>query len=230
MQPGPLLALLLLLLGPGVAVAGPWARGEGVTFVSVSHGASSDPTWWGTPWASVNHWTGLYVERGATRRLTLGLDAGSADFGRTLDLLLFASRALDDGSGPHRLAAEFGLGLRRDALGTRPLLRPGLSWGRGFESGWGAGWASVVVQAVHEPMLAETDWKLDTTLGIKPDPRWMAILQFENGLPAGGEAYVRAVPSVVRRVGPGRHVQFALTAGLAGDRSVGGKIGVWLEF
>jgi len=93
------LFLLLALITPGMAAAGPWPREVRQTFLSVSveHNRAD------------NTYASLYGEYGLTPRNTLGLELGRA-LGSETTAIVWLQRALDGGQGPNRLAMQAGAG------------------------------------------------------------------------------------------------------------------------
>ncbi|MEX5729886.1 hypothetical protein Ga0609869_003239 [Rhodovulum iodosum] len=220
--------VLMLLLGAPGAHAGAWPRGEGQAFLSFSQAHSADP---GQRGGTPDSYAGLYAEYGLGPRLTLGLDAGHARDAGSWTAIAYLRRSLDRGAGRHRVAAELGLGARgRAGRRAEPVLRPGLSWGMGLNTRWGPGWAGVESYAEHRVESAETALKADTTLGLKPRPGRMLILQIQTGDYPGAAPYLRLAPSLVQRVGRHGHLELGLTAAALGDTRVGVKLGTWVAF
>ena len=54
--------------------------------------------------------------------------------------------------GEHKVAADLGFGLLADGVEpTQTRIRPGLAWGRGFESRWGGGWLGMEASYEYPP-------------------------------------------------------------------------------
>ena len=110
------------------------------------------------------------------------------------------------------------------------MLQFGAAWGRGISTRWGNGWiaadGAVRYRLETEGIVA----KLDLTVGIKPFDRAKLFVQVQAGRYPDADPYLRVVPSVAYRIAPGRHIELGVPVGLAGDNSVGVKIGTWLEF
>jgi hypothetical protein len=227
-----LIALASICFG-AQAEAGAWPREKGTTFLSFGHAASTGTTTLLTPDFQINNYTSVFAEYGLTESLTIGLNAGFGgddDYSVQAGYVFARYPVWSDDSG-HRVGAEIGFGLIDDEPdGRQRRVIPGLSWGYGFESRWGGGWAGIEASADFRMPSGDTAWKADVTLGIKPTDNWMAILQVQNGLYPDAEALVRVAPSVVRRIGARAHVQIGGFAGLVGDDSIGGKVAVWLSF
>jgi hypothetical protein len=227
-----LLALLCLLLAPRDAAAGAWPREKGATFLSVSHTVSTGLATLLVPTEDLRGYTSFYAEHGLTATWTVGLDAGSGSGTDTSPraALVFARRPLGHGE-VNRFAAEFGLGYQHDATdGSQARLRPGLSWGRGFESRWGGGWLGLETSADLRLPSGDVAYKADATAGLRPREDWMVIFQVQTGLYPDSDPLVRLAPSVVRRLGGHAHAQLGLLAGVAGDDAIGAKLALWFEF
>ena len=131
----------------------------------------------------------------------------------------------------HKVAADLGLGLLDDGVdGTQTRLRPGVAWGRGFESRWGGGWLGMETSFEYRIPSGDSAVKADFTAGLKPDDHWMAILQLQTGAYPDAEPLARLAPSVVRRLGPRSHLQVGGIAPLAGDDAYGATLALWFTF
>lgn len=227
-----LLGALLLAFSALQASAGAWPRETGSTFVSLSQTVSTGRETLLTPSRSLDRLTSVFAEYGLTPELTFGLDASRSRGGETTvsTLLGFARRPLWRNDAGQIVSVELGLGVLREETEMLARLRPGLSWGRGFESGWGAGWMGIDSSVELRLPSNQVVLKADGTVGIKPTERWMLIMQVQTGKYPGTAAIVRLAPSVVRRLGPASHVQLGLTAGVSGDDAVGLKLGTWFTF
>jgi hypothetical protein len=230
--PALLCLMLCAMLCAQDAAAGAWPREKGATFVSLGHTATTGFQSLLLPDRELRGYTSLYAEHGLTEAWTLGLDAGiaSGDETATAAALVFLRHPLG-GAGIHRFAAEAGIGYQHDDVdGTQGRLRPGLSWGRGFDSRWGGGWLGLETSADLRLPTGDVALKADATAGIRRGDDWMLIFQVQSGLYPGSDLLVRLAPSVVRQVRKGTHLQLGLIGGVAGDDSIGGKLGLWMEF
>ena len=170
------------------AQAGPWLREEGGTYLSfTAEIAEYDET---------EGWLSVYGERGVRPGLTLGLDAGGRHDGTSAKALVFARLPIV-GKGDWRVAAHLGGGAWLDGGEVTPVLRPGLSVGRGFGL-WQGGWAAADLNA-NVAATGRTTFDLDGVLGLRPD--WGGALLL--GLRASGDG-LRLVPGYERPVGPAR--------------------------
>ena len=185
------------------------------------------------PTEDLTSYGSIYAEYGLSESLTIGFDAayGQGPEARLTTGIVFARLPIWQTDGAHRYAAEFGIGYRDDNTGGQDLrLRPGLAWGRGFESGWGAGWMGIDGSAELLVPSNDISLKADFTTGVKPNDAWMLILQVQTGRYPGSGAVVRMAPSVVRAVGDGTHLQLGLEATVLGDDSIGIKLATWFTF
>jgi hypothetical protein len=227
-----LTAGLMLVLAAAEASAGAWPRPKGETFVSVATRQSTGARTLIAAVQDIRSYTSIYVEHGVTDRLTVGLDAGQ---GRgpdeRVDTALVFARLPVWSPGEHRVAADLGLGLLEDGIdGTQTRIRPGLAWGRGFESRWGGGWLGMEASYEYRVSSGDSVVKADFTAGLKPNDRWMGILQLQTGAYPDSEPIARLAPSVVRRLGARSHVQIGGIAPLAGDNAYGATLALWFTF
>lgn len=159
MKPVILAAMLIYTCGTLPAMAGAWLKEKGAGFSSLSIGANS----------ADEQTLALYFEYGLTDKTTVGLDISA--FAGQPDMLngygaVFLRRSLFASDGPHKFAYEFGFGaLYQDDL-PLPVVKAGLSWGRGFSHGRGNGWMNVDAAYIYEPTQGQKFAKLDGTLGM----------------------------------------------------------------
>ncbi len=227
-----LLAGAMLLIGAAEATAGAWPREPGTAFLSVSQRFTTGPMDLRAPLADLESYTSIFAEYGLSESWTVGLDAGHGrgDFPVTT-ALAFARHPVWQSEGGQIVSAELGLGWRDHVLdGSEARLRPGLSWGRGFESRWGAGWLGVDATAEWRLPSADLVLKADFTAGIRPTERTMLIAQLQTARFPDADPAVRLAPSVVRRFGARTHLQLGLDAGLAGEDTYGIKLATWWTF
>lgn len=230
------LAILAALLG-GTAQAGPWPREAERSFLSLTHERDR----------AGNAHTGLYAERGLSRRRTLGLEIGHTDVGETTAMLWY-QRSLDGGAGPNRLSWSMGLGVIRRDGAVLPSSQAALMWGWGFQGPWDGGWLmaegrvtvsgrsetvrtrqglSVVEYAYLTPQAVA---KLDLTLGIRPTPDWAIVNQLRLEAAKDEDVLVRLATSVVRDLAGPLRLEAGVIAPLSGAGEPALKIGTWLEF
>jgi len=205
------------------AQAGAWAREKGAVFVSVggnfwlSDGAQLpvyyDPT--------------LYLEYGATEKLTLGLDIHTADAGRIATAFMFARMPLGDADARHKFAATLSLGARANTLGeTESLIRGGLSWGMGLENGW----LSVDASATRDANDPTFRAKVDFTYGHHWNDKFTTSLQLQTGQGLTNDSYAKIAPSLIFNLRENIQLSIGAVHALTGDRGTGLKFETWLSF
>lgn len=224
--------IFLLLLAARSVEAGAWPRAEGEVFVSTSYTLTTGARTLLAATEDLRSYGSLYAEYGLTPGWTLGVDAG---IGRGTDdrvtaALAFLRHPLWHSDGGQWLAAALGLGTLEDAEGRQSRVRPGLDWGRGFESRWGGGWIGVESSLEWRLPTGNVAAKADFTAGLKPDERWMLILQLQSGHYPDAGTLVRLAPSAVRRLGPRSQLQLGLIAPVAGDDALGVTLATWFTF
>jgi hypothetical protein len=217
-----ILTILTLWLCASQALAGAWPRAKGSGFVSVSnrlswpqntdHWTSSEPT---------DRYSTIYLEYGASDRLTLGLDLGHSVSGAG-KTLIFAQLPVFARDQSWHMTGQMGFG----EIERRATLRPGLALGRGLPQGW----LSLETMAEIALENKETDYKLDLTYGRNLREDQKLIIQIQTGLPEGEEGFVRLAPSYVRPFGKRLKLEQGVTYGLRGDSSMGVKLGLWADF
>ena len=213
-----LLIALALVLPAAEAGAGAWPRPKGETFLSFSQQVSTGARTLIDATQDIRSYASVYAEYGLTDRLTIGLDAGTGagEDDRVGAALVFARLPVWS-PGAHRVAIDFGIGtLQSEAQGRQTRFRPGLAWGRGFESRWGGGWLGMESSLELREPSGDVAVKADFTAGLKPNDRWMLIAQAQTGYYPDAGGIVRLAPSVVRRLGPRSHLQLGALAEVAG--------------
>ena len=236
---------LMLTIAAGPAAAGAWPRAEGEAFVSLGSTLAPEGEMLVTGTGSLRSYTSVYAEYGLTPKWTIGLDAGfgQGDGDRTTAALVFARYPLWQTDSGHHVAAELGIGYIDEQVDTPNItaimdedpeqqfrIRPGLSWGKGFESRWGGGWMGIESSLEWRAPTGELAFKTDLTAGLKPSDRWMGILQLQYGNYPDSDPVLRLVPSVVRKFGSRTHLQLGIMAPLVGDDTPGIKFATWITF
>lgn len=212
--------LILLLLLPSLAMAGPWPREKGQVFLAFSSSVTAQPT-------GPSSYYSLYFEYGATDTLTIGVDAGMDHLGHGAQFV-FARKPIIATDRPWRYAASLGLGQVHNGSRDTAVLG-GLSLGRGFESKLGGGWFVVDAQTqFRDSGLAAL--KADITLGLRPRPKIKTMMQLQTGAYPGLDPYLRVAPSVVFATGKHAHIELGANLGVLGGKDVAAKIGSWIEF
>jgi hypothetical protein len=203
--------VLLFQLFATQATAGAWLKSKGSGFTSVSFSMS---------WFRDTGQTS-YLEFGARDDLTVGLDTGllQSPLGETSGFALaFARRPIGPDEGPHRFAYEIGVGAAWVDGMTSPLLKTGLSWGRGLSLGDRNGWASVDAAVVWDLGQGTHQGKLDATLGMPITNRF---------------TFATIAPSVVVSPwkGDGKfRIQIGAETEVGNPENTAIKIGLWREF
>lgn len=216
----------ILIAAATPAAAGPWARGEGKTFLSFAYEMTVDP---GDPFMELNHEILFYGERGLTPRLTFVLDGANDITGDERTLIAALNRSLAAPDAVHQFAVLAGVGSTRDAAGGEAFPVLGASWGRGFETRWGGGWT--VIEAQHRAAGADRALtKLDLTLGIRPSDRSLLYGQLRLADAAASDPTARLTATMVLEVSKTLKAELGLLYGLANDDMVGLRSGLWLEF
>ncbi|MCT8162018.1 hypothetical protein [Pseudoruegeria sp. SHC-113] len=218
--------MIALLLMPHRADAGAWPREEGTRFTSVKYTLADREEIDRPGYLSV------YSERGLPHRLTFGYDGGSNldDYG--FSGVLYLRKSLPWRA--HWFGFELGVGLKGEydeygQLHTEPIVRPGLSWGRGLSFRGLNGWAGLESFAEVWVDSQETAVKLDGTLGFSSARGDLFILQLQSGQYPGSDPYLRLAPSYVRAVGPVQ-LELGLQQELTGQTRTGLVFGIWTEF
>ncbi len=177
--------IFLLLLSAGPAFPGPWLRDAGTGFSSTTVDLSPADPARSAPYPPpypVEAYTSVYAEYGLTPRLTLGLDGGSDTYGNGMGLV-FLRFPLREGKTA-RMAGEIALGARWSLTELTPLLRPGVSWGRGLslfgKQGWTSLDATLLIPGDGGALLP----KLDATLGLNTGERMKLMLGLTVERPA----------------------------------------------
>ncbi|MFT3689287.1 hypothetical protein [Paenirhodobacter sp.] len=228
------LALLFCLLA-GTATAGPWPRAPGGVFASLSREIRSG-----------DDWDALYVEYGWNERMTFVLDAGRSQNGGWIAIL--STRIPLWTLGRHHFAVSVGGGKEHvvypglsddidpNALlhygmtpGDYMLMQYGASWGMGFDSRFGSGWATLDGTLRKSSIGNREERKLDATLGVNLSDSNTLFSQAQYSWTKYSEGQLRLGLGWVRHFGP-----LAIEAGIGKrlrlDRETDAKIGLWLTF
>ncbi|MGB0905203.1 MAG: hypothetical protein ACPGVJ_09920, partial [Mangrovicoccus sp.] len=143
------------------------------------------------------------------------------------------------------IALEFGIGDRyfpgdpddagsvRDLrpAGSEIVLRPGISWGMGFESPLGSGWAALDLRHEYRLSREETVYKADLTLGSQIPGNRLAYIQAQYGDYPGTKPSLRLAPGVVQKVNKTISLEAALLYDVESSADqLGLKLGLWLDF
>lgn len=225
-----LVVFVLVLLWPVWALAGPWPRAAGETFVSVS---------------AIGHSGSVWVEHGLGRGRWLVFEGRFAGVGDWEGAVRFHRAMRDRGAWKlaWSLGASVGMPQRDVVIDLPPVWWPGktvvtvkleplvtaqagFSLGRGLERPW-PGWLALDLTAD----VAGGGWsrlRADATLGYRPRPGWMAMMQLHAS--AGrGKPQAALAPSVVWQAGKVLSLQAGLHHDLRGRRTVA-RLGSWVTF
>lgn len=215
------MAALLALLGTD-ATAAAWPQERGAWFASLTThlGWPQDLSSW-TSAAPASRYDALYIEYGASDRLTIGLDLGRSVSGGAKTVAFLQFPVLPEASAL-KAAVQFGIG----EIDGREVIRPGLLLGLGRDGGWLAADLLLEQPVTGDPF----DLKLDMTWGLNLPRDRKLILQLQTGRHAGDPAFLRLAPSLVVPLRGRLAGEIGMTWGLAGDDSVGLKLGLWSTF
>ena len=203
--------LLGLMIGPGHA--GPWPRDKAAVFLALSRtsGAFGESQ--------------VYGEYGLGRRRTLVTEAATSRAGWRGQLLV--RHALSPGKRGAQMALALGVVVvAPQTIKPQAALRVGLLWGKGF-SGRLPGWVSVEALADLGPGGVAT--RSTTTLGLKPRPELMSILQLQTETSATG-VMIHAATSMVWEARKGLSLELGLRQGIVGSAARQVKLGSWISF
>lgn len=217
------LTVIFLFCFASTAFAGAWPRAKGEIFIAaggnflLSEGAKLpvhyDPT--------------LYAEYGATERTTLGVDLHTADAGRIGTMFLFASFPVGDLEARDKFSASLAFGVRADAYHpTETLLRGGLSWSRGLDTGW----LAVDATATYGTNERTFRPKIDMTWGHQWGEKWMTSLQLQTGQGFTNDYYAKIAPSLIYSFNDRMKLHLGAVHALTGDRGSGLKAETWMSF
>jgi hypothetical protein len=215
------------------AVGGAWPRGEGHGFLSLKYTGRYDLEDVALLDFTREDLFQGYGEIGVAPRLTFGGEysrsgPGEAPVSEVRGFVRFTFLQ----RGPHVMSAEIGAGQRGNDFGYEVgFVRPGLAWGRGFDSSiFGEGWVELDAQTEIYDTEDDPAIKLDATLGINITDRFAVILQGRAGDYPNLDPYFRIAPSAVVRLTQRLRVQAEFEAGVYNDTGVAGAVAVWLDF
>lgn len=201
------------------ATAGAWLRDEKTGFVAYSGVYNEDRKLDGS----------LYAEYGLRPKFTLGVkvdaDMSTGQVGNGT-AFVFGRKPINTGARKYRLAYEVGLGLTFGEE-TDPVLRTGLSYGRGLEMWNTAGWLAVDASVEWGTGDATDVAKLDTTVGLALNDRFKVMMQVFYSA-SDGSASTTVAPSLIWEPKP-KAPSYQL--GLESKEGVlAVKLGMWRSF
>ncbi len=206
------------------ALAGPWPREQGTSFLSFSIESPTDG-------GKRDFYYSLYGEYGLTENLTLGFDGGS-DYYTEGEGYVFLRVPIAFPGERHKFAVLGGLGARRTLTSfTEAVYVLGGSWGMSFDSALGPGWATVDATVRDRQTTNTRLTKVDTTLGVNRSSGqlWFAQLRFSDESRAPAQIWELA-PSVVFKLGANAWLETSAVFGLRGGEDFKLKLGLWTEF
>lgn len=208
------------------AQAGAWPRAAGSVFIALSVDQSRAQ---------------LYAEYGLKGDWTMGGEVSMPQGRRLPDVSSFVQHPVWRGAGGAILSAGIAMEQREtQAAAVWPILkgeaelaiRAGLFWGKGFQSGWGDGWATVDMQVER---LISIDWlgegmtyKLDAGIGLKPTKRLLLMAQAQAWR-RGRSQLLRLETSAGWAMGK-THLVLSPSVGVIGPKDPRLKLGLWVEF
>lgn len=226
------LLLLTMLLAAGPAVGGAWPRSEGAGFLSLKYTGRWDREAIALLDFTREDTLQVYGEFGVAPRLTFGGEytRSGPEIAPVTEIRGFARYTFLQ-RGRHVMSAELGAGRRSNEFEYEVrFVRPGLAWGRGFESRFGDGWMELDAQAEVYDNGDDAAMKLDATLGLNVTERLAVVLQGRAGDYPNLDPYVRLAPSAVVRLTRRLRVQAELEAGVYNDTGVSAALALWLDF
>lgn len=218
-----LFIILVMLVLASTAQAGPWLREKGTTFISVS--------------VATNYFldtaSQTYVEYGLTEKTTVVGDLSTVRPRYALEqgyVTLSFRRALTKPDAKSKLAYEMGIGVGWIGAETLPIVRTGLSWGRGIEWGGKSGWTTIEASRIWDLTYAQHEAKLDMTLGMNFTEVTTGMIQVYTA-EILGKTYATIAPSLIFKP-KNRKFKFQIGAetpvGNVYDSAL--KLGLWREF
>ena len=203
------------------AEAGAWPRERGQSFASVS---VESPLYG----LGGGRYASLYYEYGLTERTTLGLDMGRDDQTGEVSAILFLRQPLGATAGRNLWAFELGAGVTGSGGLATLTLRPGLSWGRGYQAAWASGWMGV--ESTYAMRLdGSTLGKVDTTFGVSHRNGSLSMLKVQYEKPSGQSGSIAIAPAVALKLGRRGFLELGLRH-RPQDRATLAKVGIWIAF
>lgn len=209
------LPVVLLSLLPSMAFGDPWQRDAGRGFLSLS-----------TMGGSASFW----LDRGLGNGRTLILSGFRSDRGE-LRLAARLGQAVPSGRHPHLFALSLGIEARQDPATGRDLrVVPGAAWGMGLTAPM-PGWVSAraTLSLGPDARRSDVEAKLDATLGLRPTPSLMAIVQLQTEH-LDGRAHMHLAPSLVWEWRAGHHLEIGLRQPVVNGWDRQFKLGAWVHF
>lgn len=215
--------VLLHVVLASSAQAGAWLRDKGTGFASTSGTLRQYQ-------GLMTQETGVFIEYGLAKRLTVGLDynQGSTAAGHAL---FFARVPLGKPRERYRFSAELGLGMHFVGNFQGQMYKVTLSYGRSLSTRFGSGWLALDLASEHRQGLPGPTIKLDSTLGLTGERRVQPMLQIETSRPAVGGTNWAVIPSI--RIRGKKKLTWVIGAeqkSAGGNKSIGLKLSLWRAF
>jgi len=220
------------------AMAGPWARAAGDSFVSLQISAEEAPSDILAGLWEPETYVSLYGELGLGRSLTLGADIGRGEASR--EAIGFVRYTLTPPDAVWQMAVQAGAGARQVGDGdVTGLVRLGASIGRGFGAGGAAwympmrhqgGWTNLDLTATHDLDLDNTIWQAEATAGFSLSQSVSAIFSVKAEDWPDADPLVSVSPSILIGLGEDVSVRLGARAALTGSDAVGLTLAIWREF
>lgn len=213
---------LWFFLSAAPAWPGAWLREKGSVFSSAA--VTIFPS---SNYGSV-YKSSLYAEWGLRSDLTIGFDAEQHQNLRG-HAFVFARLPIAKPGRRGRFAVDIAAGVHHVQTRTWALYKGSLSYGYGFQSGWGNGWIAVDAALEYRSNVALLR-KLDLTVGLSAERLLNPLLQIETTYTSDRPFRWVVRPSVMIR--PKGH-KTAWIVGIEQNSSldgVGGRFGFWSEF
>ena len=207
----------------GTAQAGAWAREEGQFFIAsasnikllqdIERAMYYDPI--------------FYAEYGLTPLVTVGAEYFTTQRDYVQTGFVFARIPLGDTTGRDRLAASLAFGAEiLPFADPTPLMRGGLSWGRGLDQGW----LAVDTSATYHRADQVFTPKADFTWGHNLTDRWTVMFQFQAGRTKDDIDYSRIETSVAFTAFDGMRFTLGAVQPLTGTEPGALRLGLWQTF
>ncbi|MEP4196955.1 MAG: hypothetical protein ABJL99_15115 [Aliishimia sp.] len=219
-----LLVGYLFVVSTSPCFAGAWPREKGTAFVATDFVVSEQ--------SDGEHQSeqALYLEYGATEKLTLGLSV-SYNPSSSAEGHVFLRFPLANKERPSVTALEFGLGAKSvDAVTYDTFLKTGLSWGRGVELYDKNGWINVDNVLLWDVDAGNHRLKVDATLGLNLTERIKVLGQSFIEVSQTSES-LTLMPSVVVGFKSGKtNLMVGLETKFGDGARKAVKFGLWNEF
>ena len=218
-----LLVSIGLMMIAGSAQSGAWAREEGEIFIA----STSNVLMLQDTGAPFHYAPTFYAEYGLTPLVTIGAEYFTTQQDTVQTGLVFARIPLGDTTGTDRVAASLAFGAELVPFAEpAPLMRGGLSWGRGLEHGWIGLDASATYHRAEQVFAPKADF----TWGRNLTDRWTVILQFQTGKSKEDFDYARIEAAVAFSVFDDMRITLGAVQPLTGDEPGALRLGLWQSF